>query len=290
MGGTPVSASSLAGTLDIHRLAVSDISPLVKVYADKHVVDDMLNEHQLQRFLNVHIVTWPVFYLLLNCHSLAGCGFHWTRLLVLRQCPHIEVLIQLEVPWGTEHPCIAPSTPLPPLLSLTHIYWLETDHLLSAPAPRRPSRRTKHAAHLPRQHHQYYRRLPRRGMDRFPPAPVPAIACAAKSHGAVCARAPVCRPRSARTFDHCPNTPRVGSIPRTLRAARAYARQRAGRTNLLPRAPPQMFRSPQTAVRRAQFARAATGMGGTGRAALACSCTSTSGCYNYEPRVCGIHY
>ncbi|KAJ6580894.1 hypothetical protein B0H19DRAFT_1228440 [Mycena capillaripes] len=165
MAGKRVSTPTLPPELwiCIHRLAVLDISPLAKVYADDDVIkhsatpEDPVNDHQLQRFLravcslrrvcrlwselaqellyeNVWVnKRWPSLFSGLEKLHIArlvrSVRLSTTRFdhnaLVLQQCTQIEVLVQPEFP-RSERLYSVTEVELPPLLFLKRLYWIES--------------------------------------------------------------------------------------------------------------------------------------------------------------------
>ncbi|KAJ7663865.1 hypothetical protein DFH06DRAFT_1324377 [Mycena polygramma] len=148
----------------IHRLALSDLSPLARLYANDGVVrhsttpDDPVNDRQLQRFLKVacslrrvcrlwsHLAQellfenvwvnkrWSSLSSSLQQSDIARLvrvvRLSTTRFdhnaVVLQQCAaHIEVLVQPEFPRAERLYSVA-EVELPPLVSLKRLYWIES--------------------------------------------------------------------------------------------------------------------------------------------------------------------
>ncbi|KAJ7836039.1 hypothetical protein B0H14DRAFT_3870904, partial [Mycena olivaceomarginata] len=150
----------------IHRLALSDISPLAKLHAQDEIIRYIGPEHpmsdkdlkpffkaarSLQRvcrlwaklaqdllYENIWVnetrrwpslssaLLQPEIAILVRNVRLSPTRFHHNEFM-LRHCgPHINVLVQPEFPRSERLYTAALPTPLPPLLSLTRVYWIET--------------------------------------------------------------------------------------------------------------------------------------------------------------------
>ncbi|KAJ7825061.1 hypothetical protein B0H14DRAFT_3874642 [Mycena olivaceomarginata] len=133
----------------IHRLALSDISPLAKLHAQDEIIRYIGPEHpmsdkdlkpffkaarSLQRVCrlwaklaqDLFALLQPEIAILVRNVRLSPTRFHHNEFM-LRHCgPHINVLVQPEFPRSERLYTAALDTPLPPLLSLTRVYWIET--------------------------------------------------------------------------------------------------------------------------------------------------------------------